>query len=435
MAPTDPMLFPEDRPPEPGTERHPLSVGEFIRITSRILDRQIGTVWIDGEVASLQRAGSGHLYFCLKDGNAQVRAVMWRSDAQRLKFTMEDGQHLLCRGRPGLYERDGKFQLYVSTAHPAGVGADAVAFEQLKAKLLAEGLFDSERKRPLPRMPRRIGVVTSRHGAALRDIVRAVERRYPTPILVADAQVQGSSAPRQLVAALEALWSTDCDLIIIGRGGGSASDLVAFNSEMVVRALARSPIPTISAVGHEVDLTLTDLVADRRAATPTMAAEMAVPVWHELREDIDELGRRLFREWLMVLNHSKQDLDRLRLSLASRMDSAMGQRRNALTELRRKLETCHPRVRLKTAHNEMRELRTALDALMRKRLHVAGRNLGDCIGRLEALSPLSVLQRGYALATKEGHVIADATQVDAGDDIDVRLARGRLACRVTGVTK
>ncbi len=425
------MLFPDEVPEEqPGTQRTPLSVSELVRLSSRVLDSQVGVIWVEGEVASLQKAGSGHAYFCLKDRAAQVRAVMWRTDVLRLKFSLEEGQHLLCRGRLGIYERDGKFQFYVQVAQPAGLGADALALEQLKQKLFAEGLFASERKRPLPRIPHRIGVVTSRHGAAVRDIIRAVERRFPVPILISDAQVQGTSAPAQLVHALQQLQRTDCDLIIIGRGGGSTSDLAAFNDERVVRAVAAATVPTISAVGHEVDLTLCDLVADHRAATPTMAAEMAVPVWEELQADLQEVSRRLLREMRMCLRLARQEADQLLDGVLARMQARLEKERRTLAELGHALERQHPRARLLTIRGELRDLHGRADAAMRRRLDLAGRGLSEAGGRLQALSPLSVLERGYALATAGGHVLTDASRVEVGDDIDVQLARGKLSCKV-----
>jgi exodeoxyribonuclease VII large subunit len=280
-----PGLFDDDRgapPPRPrGDRQHPLTVAAVVQGAGAAVD-DLGVLWVEGETLSVRAPGSGHCYFILKDDRAQLAAVMFRSDAQRLRFQIAEGMRLRCRGRLGIYDRDGKFQLYVAFAEPAGVGAEAVALEQLRTKLAAEGLFAAARKRPLPRLPRGIGVVTSRHGAAVRDIVRVVHRRCPVPILVADAVVQGSDAPRSIVAALRAVSRYRVDVIIVGRGGGSAADLAAFNDEAVVRAVAACRVPTISAVGHEVDVTLTDLAADHRAATPSMAGEMAVPVVAEL---------------------------------------------------------------------------------------------------------------------------------------------------------
>src|SRR5262245_501184 len=224
--------------PRPGSRERPLRPSQNVRGASNVLDREIGTVWVEGEVESRVAASSGHLYFCLKDSRCQLRAVMWRSDAARLKFRIENGQSLRCRGKLSIYERDGKFQFYVQFAEPAGLGADALALEQLKERLAAEGLFASTRKRRLPLLPARIGVVTSKSGAAVRDIIRAVQRRFPVPILVADARVQGASAPGAITRALVALARAGVDVIIVGRGGGSAGDLAAFNDERVVRAVA-----------------------------------------------------------------------------------------------------------------------------------------------------------------------------------------------------
>src|SRR5690606_30561653 len=333
--------------PRPGSRDRPLRVSQLVRGTNRLLDDRIGSIWVEGEVESVSRPSSGHVYFCLKDAGAQLRAVMWRSDAQRLAFRIESGQSLRCRGRLAICERAGKSQMYVQAAEPAGLGADALALEQLKARLQAEGLFSAERKRALPLLPRRIGVVTSKSGAAVRDVIRAVQRRFPVPILVADARVQGPSAPASIARALTAICRVDdVDVVIVGRGGGSAGDLAAFNDERVVRAVAGCPVPVISAVGHEVDLSLTDLAADQRAATPTMAGEMAVPVLAELSRRLTLEERRLARELEHRLRVARQELDHLDTRARHLSARALGDRRRALAETRHALEALHPRARL-----------------------------------------------------------------------------------------
>ena len=416
--------------PRPGSRDLPLSVSQLVRGVNNVLERTAGTLWVEGEVASLSRASSGHTYFSLNDARAQVRVVMWRSDARRLKFQLEDGLHLHVRGRLGVYERDGKFQMYAQTAEPAGVGADALALDQLRAKLMAEGLFDEERKRPLPKVPSRIGVVTSRSGAAVRDIIRSVYRRFPVPILIADAQVQGHTAPRQIAHAIAQICRTDIDVLIVGRGGGSASDLAAFNDERVVRAVAGCPVPTISAVGHEVDMTLTDLVADRRAATPSMAGEMAVPVLAELAAALDKEQRRLSRESVMMMRSARQDLDHLTISAQGRLDVAVSRRRRGLSELRTRLEANHPRARLLVNRANVKELEARAHRSLHHRLESRAKEFGQLAGRLNALSPLRVLSRGYALAIAGDRVVTKSADVRVGDDIIVRLARGALGCRV-----
>ena len=264
--------------PRPASRERPLRVCDAVRWSNAAVERY-GLLWIEGELAEVKRPGSGHVYFCLKDKSAQLPAVMWRTTAQRLRFGFEPGLKVRVRGKLGVFERDGKLQLYVDYAEPAGAGAGAAAFEELKRKLAAEGLFADERKRALPTLPRRIGIVTSRTGAALGDITRTIHRRFPPAhLLIADCMVQGASAPTQIVHALRMIENAAVDVVIIGRGGGAVTDLAAFNDERVVRAVAACSVPIVSAVGHEIDITLCDLVADRRASTPTGAGELVVPV-------------------------------------------------------------------------------------------------------------------------------------------------------------
>ncbi|MCA9677294.1 MAG: exodeoxyribonuclease VII large subunit, partial [Myxococcales bacterium] len=323
--------------PRPGAARErPLSVGELIRLTTVALDRGVGLIWVEGELAQVSRPASGHLYFQLRDRAAGVPAVMWRSAATRLRFQLEVGMQLRVRGKPGVYERDGRFQLYVDYAEPAGLGAEALALQQLKERLAAEGLFADARKRPLPHLPRRIGVVTSATGAAVRDVIRAVQRRFPVPLLIADCVVQGADAPRQITLALRAIARTDVDVVIVGRGGGSVTDLAAFNDERVVRAVAACPVPVISAVGHEVDLSLCDLVADRRASTPTMAAEMAVPVLADLEAALRKEERRLGREVTLRLRGARQDVDHLDGRGRAGLERVIARARTQLAALERR---------------------------------------------------------------------------------------------------
>lgn len=459
----------------PGTRQRPLTVSEAVRAAKQVLERHLGAVWVEGETLSVKRPSSGHLYFVLKDGTSQINVVMWRSEVQRLRFRIEDGQTLRCGGQMTIYERDGRFQLYARQAEPAGLGAEALALEQLKRRLAAEGLFDPARKRPLPLLPRRIGVVTSTSGAAVRDIIRTVHRRFPVPILIADTSVQGAAAPRQIAAAIRALGHTDVDVIIVGRGGGSAADLAAFNDELVVRAIAACRVPTVSAVGHEIDISLADLVADERAETPTAAAERVVPVLADLAVMLAKEERRLHREMLHKVQASRQELDQLVMALGSRTGRRIGVVRQELGELRRRLENQHPRARMLGHRSELERLGarmhelarrrldgaarqlaqldaelgkniprtrisayqselTRLEARMhehaRRRVDLAGREFLSLVTRLEAMSPLAVLKRGYAIARRGERVLSDARAVHAGDEIHVRLARGSLDCRV-----
>ncbi len=418
----------------PGSRERPLRVSQLVYGANRVLDRQVGTIWIEGEVESLVRASSGHLYFAIKDARSQFRAVMWRSDAARLKFRLDDGLSVLCRGRVSIYDRDGKFQFYAQTVEPAGLGADALAFEQLKNKLAAEGLFAVDRKRALPILPRRIGVVTSKSGAAVRDIIRAVQRRFPVPILIADARVQGPSAPPAIARATAALCRCPgVDVVIVGRGGGSAADLAAFNDERVVRAVAACTVPTISAVGHEIDLSLTCLAADRRAATPTMAGEMAVPVLMDMAKRLAVEERRLRRELDHGLRVARQEIDQLETRARHRLTGALGQRRRGLAQAHHRLETLHPRARLLADRARLADLESRATRVRRRRLDARGRRFGALGGRLDALSPLRVLERGYALARAGDSVVTAADQVAPGDALTVRLRRGQLGCRVETV--
>ena len=378
----------------------------------------------------MSRPSSGHIYFNLRDGRSTIKAVMWRSDARKLKFAMADGLHLRCRGRLGVYEQSGIFQIYVQIAEPAGLGADALALEQLREKLAAEGLFDPARKRPLPPLPRRIGVVTSKSGAAVRDVIRAVQRRFPVPILVADAQVQGTQAPPEILRALDEIARTDVDVVIVGRGGGSKLDLSAFNDERVVRAVAGFPVPVISAVGHEVDVSLTDLAADVRAATPTMAGEMAVPVRADLAAALAKEARRLDREMALVLRDARRGVQQLADAMESRARQPLSRGHAALSELARRLERLHPRAQIATHRATLGELEARGAAAARRALDGRGRALASLSGRLQAMSPLRVLERGYAVATAGDHVVTNAAEVAPGDAVEVRLARGSLDCRV-----
>ena len=349
----------EDRPTS--TRERPLGVAEVVRVAGRAVDA-LGLLWLEGEVAQVSLPASGHLYFALQDRGAVLPAVMWGRDVARLRFRLEAGQRLRVRGRLGVYERDGKMQLYADFAEPVGAGAEAAALEALKAKLAAEGIFAAEKKRPLPRFPRRIGVVTSARGAAVHDIIRTVQRRLPTPILIADAAVQGPSAPHQIVQGMVMVVRAGVDVIIVGRGGGAATDLSAFNHERLVRTIARCPVPVISAVGHEVDLSLADLAADARASTPTAAAELAVPDGDALAEQLVKERRRLDRELAHHLGRARQDLDRATMALHARGERALAGARTQLDQLHHRLTGLHPRARILAQHAALGALAARLAA-------------------------------------------------------------------------
>jgi exodeoxyribonuclease VII large subunit len=413
-----------ERPPASSRDR-PIGVGELVRLAGRALDG-IGLVWLEGEVAQVSRPASGHVYFALRERDAVVPAVMWGRDVTRLRFRLDAGQRVRVRGRLGVYDRDGKMQLYVDFAEPAGAGAEALALDQLKAKLAAEGVFAAERKRALPRFPRRIGVVTSKHGAAVHDIIRTIERRFPTPILVADCAVQGPTAPQQIVAAMVMVVRAGVDVVIVGRGGGAATDLTAWSNERLVRTNARCPVPVISAVGHETDLSLADLAADARALTPTAAAELAVPDRATIVVAIGKERRRLDREVRHAIDRARQDLDRHAMELHARGLRALGTTRGQLHELQRRLAALHPRARLANVRRDHDALVARRDAAMRAGLAARRAELARLGAQLHAMSPLAVLDRGYAMVQRGAEIVRDAATVRDRDRLRVRLARGAL---------
>ncbi|MFO7172629.1 MAG: exodeoxyribonuclease VII large subunit [Bacillota bacterium] len=377
-------------------------------------DALLEDLWVRGEISNWKRHTSGHCYFTLKDEYAQIRCVMFRSQAMRLPFEPEHGMEVIARGRIGVYERDGLYQLYVQEMEPAGRGALHLAFEQLKAKLQAEGLFDPARKRPLPRLPRIVGLVTSPTGAAIRDLITVARRRFPNVnLLLAPALVQGEEAPRSLIAALQALSRVPgVDVIIIGRGGGSMEELWAFNDEGLARAIAACPVPVVSAVGHETDFTIADFVADLRAPTPSAAAELVVPAKSELRAQIRSAEERLVAAVRLHLRRQRARLE----AWASR------------PVLRRPLD------RVLQGRQRLDELSRRLVAAAGARVERGRSRLAELAGRLDALSPLGVLARGYAIVQDEaGRLVRAAADLAPGDRIRVRLHRGRVDARVEGV--
>lgn len=437
-----------ERPPS--SREKPLGVADVVRLAGRSLDG-LGLLWLEGEVSQVSTPASGHVYFSLRDRDCVLPAVMWGRDAMRVRFRIEAGQRLRVRGRLGVYDRDGKMQLYADFAEPAGLGAEALALEQLKAKLAAEGMFAPGKKRPLPRFPRRIGVVTSRHGAAIHDIIRTVHRRLPTPILIADAAVQGPTAPAQIVNGMAMVVRAGVDVVIVGRGGGAVTDLGAFNHERVVRTISRCPVPVISAVGHEIDLSLADLAADARASTPTAAAELAVPDGAAIAEVLAKERRRLDRELHHRLDRARQDLDRATMALHARGERALAATRAQLHALEHRLAGLHPRARILARRAELGELERRLlaqhpgpriararhdQAQLLARAQVAIRRivegrraeLGQIGAQLAALSPLAVLDRGYAIVQRadEPSLVRDAAEVAPGQALHVRLARGAI---------
>jgi len=435
-----------------------MSVSQLILRLNGVLKGGIPDAWVKGEIANLQRAGSGHLYFSLKDERAAVACVMWRSTAVRLPFEAEEGLLVLARGYPDVYAPSGRLSLVVGELLPSGIGALQLAFEQLKARLQAEGLFDVAKKRSLPLLPRRIGVVTSRHGAALHDILKVLGARFPDAhVTIYPASVQGAAAPGEIVRALAAFSRIvdSADVVILARGGGSSDDLAAFNNEAVVRAIAASRAPVISAVGHEVDVTLADLAADLRAATPSQAAELVVGRRDAFEERLDRGERDLkislkgrveraahrlarlvsapaFAQFPAAVRETGLDSRAASVALFSsfrRIPSALAAR---VAVVERGIAAWRDRAGFPFLLGRVAAEQRAAADRMARRVAAANEELSVAAGRLEALSPLRVLARGYAVVTKEGETtpITHAGSVAAGQRLRIRLARGRVRARV-----
>jgi exodeoxyribonuclease VII large subunit len=440
---------------DPGAGGGPMSVSALTAHLKAVVEGTFGAVAVEGELSNCKPWSSGHLYFTLKDDFAQLRGVMFRTQVRQLTFKPADGVRVIARGRLGVYEVKGEYQLVCDHLEPHGLGALLAAFERLKRRLEAEGLFAADRKRPLPVLPRRIGVVTSPDGAAIRDILRVLTLRHPAArVVIRPARVQGEGAAQDLVRALQAIARVpEVDVVIIGRGGGSAEDLWAFNDEGLARAIAACPVPVISAVGHEVDVTIADFVADVRAATPSNAAELVVERADHFRTRIERLAdrlrgamRRLTDERRTALERAGARLTRWPVAVVMRdrdrqerdltLRHAMADRLARLTQrfegLRRRLErrdvrrvTADLRTRIVGADGRLR-------AVIGLRQLAAESRARELAGRLDALSPLAVLARGYAVCWDEARtgIIRSARAVHPGDGVRVTLAEGELACRV-----
>ena len=394
-----------------------LTVGELTRYVKMLMDNDalLSAVSVQGEISNLKYHSSGHLYFTLKDGEAEISAVMFRSAAMNLKMVARDGMQVVAFGRVSVYEKSGKCQLYVSAMLDNGIGALQLEYERLKKQLEAEGLFDKDKKRPIPRFPKCIGIITSPTGAAVRDMINVTGRRWPSAkILLYPALVQGEQAPASLCAGLDLLNATEaCDVIIIGRGGGSIEDLWAFNNESVVRRVASSETPIISAVGHETDFTLCDFAADLRAPTPSAAAELAVPDRDEIRIRLDEIFGRIEGLTLRTVNAKRERL----LNTSNR------------------LELLSPSGRLLLEKKELASKRTALEQGMERIITKRREALSVASARLVATNPLALLARGYSYTQRDGAVISSVEQVSSGDVIDIRFADGSATAEIITVNK
>ena len=422
------------------------------------IEEQFSDLWLEGELSNIRAPGSGHVYCTLKDKTSQIRAVLFRSSAVRLRFALQEGLQVIVRGRLTVYEPRGEYQIVLDTVEPKGIGALQLAFEQLKERLAEEGLFDQDRKKPIPAFPRTVGVVTSLTGAAIRDILAVLRRRWPTiHVLIASVQVQGESAGRQIAEALNALndWGS-VDVIIVGRGGGSLEDLWSFNEEIVVRAIAASRVPVVSAVGHEIDVTLADFVADLRAPTPSAAAEAVVPVLSEIVERLRELTVRIGQVMLRHCAFERQRLEagirgvtdvRFRLQKAAQRTDDMVDRlrdmvqqlltsgRGRVHEAQRDLSGLNPILTIKQGLATVPQYSKRLEGQMGVILAQHRHRIHATLAQLNTLSPLAILGRGYSIlqTVPAGQILHRANDVEVGQELEAQLASGRLNCLVTRV--
>ena len=439
-----------------GPTKKIFSVSELSQGIKNLLEREYPDVWVTGEVSNFRAAASGHLYFTLKDATAQLRAVCFRNQARYLKFKPQDGISVIARGHLSVYEARGEYQLYVEYLEPAGLGALQLAFEQLKQKLAAEGLFDIARKKPLPLLPRAIGVVTSPTGAVIRDILRILRRRFRNMnVLIYPVKVQGEGAAGEIVEGVKYFnREPNVDVVIVARGGGSLEDLWAFNEEVVARAIAASGIPVISAVGHETDFTMADFVADLRAPTPSAAAELVVHRKQDFLTELENRARRMTQIIRLQLSEARQRLTELRMhhafqTLATRLAERAQRVDDAVASLERSMRSRLNRARQEwlrasagVVRYDFRRLlglkRAALedrlgrfDAALRRFLTERHNRLAQVEAILKERNPLTILQRGYSITRDAaGKIVRDAEAVVLGSDISVRLARGELAATI-----
>ena len=421
------------RAPDP-PQRRIFSVAELTAAVRGLLEKSFGDLWVEGEISNCRVWNTGHVYFTLKDGDAQIKAVMFRSQVRYLKFKPEDGLHVIVRGRLGVYDAKGEYQIVCEHLEPHGLGALQLAFDQLKKKLQAEGLFDRTRKRALPALPRKIGIVTSLDGAALRDIIKVLRRRHPNAhLVIRPTRVQGEGAAADVAEALRAIVKVrGVDVVIVGRGGGSIEDLQAFNQEPVARAIAASPIPVVSAVGHEVDITIADFVADLRAPTPSAAAEMVVAAKEEFRSRIERLSQRLRATAQMRLAMRGRHAADLTHQLRRTAMAHLARRERGYRTLRLRLEARDLRRHLAILRGRLTAADGGLAVAAGRRRHRADARLRSLAGRLENLSPLAVLARGYAVCwnAERTAIIRRASAASPGDRVHVTLHEGELDCEV-----
>lgn len=435
-----------------------LSVSDVTRLIRDSLERQFRDIWLEGEVSNFRMPTSGHMYFTLKDEQSQLRAVLFRSEALRLRFTLQEGMAIIARGRISVYEPRGEYQLVVDSIEPKGIGALQLAFEQLKDRLAREGLFDAARKRSLPAFPRTVGIVTSLTGAAVRDIIVMLRRRCPVVnILIAPVPVQGEGAAQRIATAIAAMSALpQVEVMIVGRGGGALEDLWAFNEETVVRAIVQSRVPVVSAVGHEIDVTLSDFAADYRAPTPSAAAEAVVPVLGEIVERLEETAGRLRRtirttvlmqqhrldRSLSVLRETRfrvqkqaQRVDELSDGLVGSLKERLSLLHRGMVQRQHALLALGPQGRIRTALVLVPQLVKRLEQETRREFIRRKQSVEGHMTSLDVLSPLSILNRGYSVmqTVPAGQIVRRASDVAVGDVIQACFSEGRLSCLVKEV--
>lgn len=424
------------------------------------LEESFDFVWVEAEISNFRAPSSGHFYMVLKDEKAQIRAVMFRPQTRYLKFTPEDGMKVITQGRVGVYQQRGEYQIILDYIEPLGIGALALALEQLKKKLAAQGVFDKERKKPLPFLPQRVAVITSPTGAAIRDFLKVIHRRFANiEITIVPVKVQGEGAEKEIIAALEMVnRELAVDVIVLTRGGGSLEDLWAFNQEELAHAIRASKIPVVSAVGHEIDITISDLAADLRAPTPSAAAELLVVEKESLVARLNELKGRLLSGFnlyrnnlsqrLLLLSKGLRDpkkgiadywlrLDDLSSRLIRLMGLAMKENRKRLTSEFRALISRSPEKTLSVLHQKRNFQRRSMTLIMAKRIDENRMRLSLLEERIKDLSPFSVLRRGYSITRKlpEGRVLRDVSELKKGDRLDIILAEGALESRIEKITR
>ena len=439
------------------TERLVLSISQLNAEVSQLLNQGFAAVWVEGEISNFTRASSGHLYLTLKDAGAQVRCALFKGNAMRLKLNPRNGLKVVARGKIGLYEPRGDYQMVLDTMEEAGEGALQRQFEALKQQLQAQGLFADVHKQALPSFPRAIGVVTSPTGAAIRDIINVLKRRCPQiPVLVYPVLVQGEGAKEQIAQAIaQADREQRCEVLIVARGGGSIEDLWAFNEELVAQAIYQCSLPIISGVGHEIDFTIADFVADQRAPTPSAAAELVSPDMQALQQRVQQLKLQLWRfqqrqlqsayqqvqQLSQRLNQQRptqklqqkaQRLDELDLRLNAAIQRRLQQQHLRLTHLQTRLQQRSPQRHLQQQHAQLERLQTRLQRALQQRMDKAHSRFVLQVSKLKTLSPLATLERGYSITQNaQGHVITQAAQVSVGETLITRVAQGQIESVVT----